>query len=120
MLLNQDLQLNARIFFFANGNERSERLFAIHEPLLVPITDSLTQQCFKAGIVNDDSQLLAGSLKTLSATLLQNKVQQEGPAGLSRTISFWLFPSRSTTHFKLMSLGQTRAINATCASFITH
>jgi hypothetical protein len=72
------------------------RLFAIHEPLLVPITDRL----------HDDSQLLA---KTFSATLLQNKVQQEEPAGLPRTMSFWLFASRSTTHLKLMSLGQAGA-----------
>ena len=54
------------------------------------LSQSQTAGCnsaFKAGIDNDDSQMLA---KTLSATLLQNKVQQEEPAGLSGTTSFWL------------------------------
>jgi hypothetical protein len=64
---------------------------------------------FKAGILNADSPVLAGSRKsrnTLNATLLQNKVQQEEPEGLSRTTSFWLSTARSTTHLKVMGPGQ--------------
>jgi hypothetical protein len=44
VLLHQDLQLNASMFF-ATGSEHGVCRCAIHEPCLVPITDRLKQQC---------------------------------------------------------------------------